>query len=261
MAKSNNDGSMSRSKPTYTIDLNADLGEGCTTDAEIMPYITSANIACGGHAGDHHTMQSSLHIAAMNEVCAGAHPSFPDRIHFGRKVMDMPIEEIGAEVREQIETLHELAQAMSVPLKHVKPHGALYLEASYRPELSHVIAQAVADAGIKRYFILAGADPQVHQDAEDLGLKVVKEGFADRGYTAEGNLLARDQKGALLPVPMAIAQGVGIAKHQRVCATDGKMVDVPAQSLCIHGDSPNAAELAKALREGLEQADVRVVAP
>lgn len=244
-----------------TIDLNADLGEGCKTDVEIMPYITSANIACGGHAGDQQTMRNSLHLAAMNEVIAGAHPSFPDRIHFGRKVIDMPVSEIGIEVREQIEELSVLAQEMGVPLKHVKPHGALYLEAAQKPELSYVIAQAVASAGIKKYFILAGADPQVHQDAEALGLQVVKEGFADRGYTAEGDLISRGQQGALLPVPMAIAQGIGIAKHQRVCAVSGVVVDVPAQSLCLHGDSPNAAELAQALRDGLEQAGVRVVAP
>lgn len=256
MLKTKNDRSM-----PYTIDLNADLGEGCETDVEIMSYITSANIACGGHAGDQQTMRSSLHLAAVNEVIAGAHPSFPDRIHFGRKVMDMPINEIGIEVREQIEGLFAISQEMGVPLKHVKPHGALYLEASQKPELSYAIAQAVASAGIKKYFILAGADPKVHQDAEALGLQVIKEGFADRGYTAEGDLISRDQQGALLPVPMAIAQGIGIARHQRVCAENGVMVDVPAQSLCLHGDGPNAAELAQALREGLEQAGVRVAAP
>jgi len=243
------------------IDLNADLGEGSPHEARVMPYVSSANIACGGHAGDEQTMRESLRLAARHGVAAGAHPGFPDREGFGRREMRFAPEEVRAFVREQIETLQAIGAQEGVTLRHVKPHGMLYTMAVRDAALARAVAQATADSGLGLYFGLAGEASVMLREASGLGLEAVGEGFADRGYAPDGSLWPREQAGALLPHAQAVAQGVRIAREGRTTAVTGEPVPVPARTLCLHGDGAQAAELARDLRRALEAAGVRVAAP
>ncbi|GGM21346.1 5-oxoprolinase subunit PxpA [Deinococcus aerophilus] len=242
-------------------DLNADLGEGSPHEAAVMPHVSSANIACGGHAGDVETMRDSLRLAARYGVAAGAHPGFPDREGFGRRELHFAPGEVTAFVREQIEALKTVAAREGVPLAHVKPHGMLYNMAVRDPVLAGAIAQAAADSGLRLYFGLAGHDSVMLREAQVRGLSAVGEGFADRGYAPDGSLWPRGQTGALLAHPEAVAQGVRIALEGQTQAVGGAAVAVPARTLCLHGDGAEAAELARDLRRALETAGVRVAAP
>ncbi|BDP42563.1 UPF0271 protein YbgL [Deinococcus aetherius] len=244
-----------------TIDLNADLGEGSPHEEFVMPFVSSANIACGGHAGDEGTMQGSLRLAAKHGVSAGAHPGFPDREGFGRREMHFPPGEVTAFVREQIEALKAVAAREGVRLAHVKPHGMLYNMAVKDAELARAIAVAAKGSGLPLYFGLAGEHSVMLREAEALGLEAVGEAFADRGYAPDGSLWPRGQAGALLPHNQAVAQGVRLAREGVGTAVTGETVRVPARTLCLHGDGAEAAELARGLRAALVGAGVRVVAP
>lgn len=244
-----------------SIDLNADLGEGSAHEEAVMASVTSANIACGGHAGDAGTMRDSLRLAARFGVAAGAHPGYPDREGFGRRELHFPPDEVTAFVREQIEALKVVAAREGVPLRHVKPHGMLYNMAVRDAALAHAIARAAADSGIALYFGLAGTDSVMLREAAALGLRALGEGFADRGYAPDGSLWPRGQAGALLGPADAVAQGVRVAREQRTVAVTGEVIAVPAGTLCLHGDGAQAAQLARELRAALRGAGVRVAAP
>lgn len=244
-----------------TIDLNADLGEGSPHEAAVMTVVTSANIACGGHAGDAGTMRASLRLAAACGVAVGAHPGFPDREGFGRRALKLTPQEVLATVREQIAALQAVAAEEGVTLRHVKPHGMLYNLAAQDEALARAVAQAAADSGLPLYYGLAGHASVMLREAERAGLRPVGEGFADRGYAPDGTLWPRGQAGALLDPQAAVAQGVAIATSGRVSAVTGEQVEVPARTLCLHGDGPQASEIARALRRALEAAGVRVAAP
>ncbi|THF86777.1 LamB/YcsF family protein [Deinococcus sp. KSM4-11] len=245
----------------HSIDLNADLGEGSAHEEAVMASVTSANIACGGHAGSPDTMRESLRLAARFGVAAGAHPGFPDREGFGRRELSFPPAEVTAFVREQIEALKAVAAREGVPLHHVKPHGMLYNMAVKDAVLARAIAQAAADSGLPLYYGLAGDTSVMLQEAAALGLDALGEGFADRGYAPDGSLWPRGQAGALLPAAEAVAQGVRIAREGFTVAVSGERVAVPARTLCLHGDGAEAAGLARELRTALEGAGVRVAAP
>lgn len=244
-----------------TIDLNADLGEGSAHEEAVMPHVSSANIACGGHTGDVSTMRESLRLTEVYGVAAGAHPSFPDRVGFGRRALEMSPLEVTAAVREQIEALKEVAARVGVTLRHVKPHGMLYNMAVKDPALSLAIARAVAASGIKVYYGLAGQNSVMLEEAAKLGLTVVGEGFVDRGYAPDGSLWPRGQEGALRPKKEAVEQGLAIALRGQVTAVTGETVEVPARTLCLHGDGAEAAEVARDLRAALEDAGLRVMPP
>ncbi|GGR94806.1 5-oxoprolinase subunit PxpA [Deinococcus sedimenti] len=244
-----------------SIDLNADLGEGSTHEETIMAAVSSANIACGGHAGDVSSMRDSLRLAARFGVAAGAHPGFPDREGFGRRELHFPPDEVRAFVREQIEHLKTVAAREGVPLRHVKPHGMLYNMAVRDEALARAVAQAAAGSGLPLYFGLAGPGSVMLREARAAGLHEIGEGFADRGYAPDGSLWPRGQAGALLPFDAAVTQGVRIAREGVTTAVTGEEVAVPARTLCLHGDGAEAAELAAALRAALETGGLRVGAP
>lgn len=246
---------------TLSIDLNADLGEGSAHEETVMGVVSSANIACGGHAGDAGTMRDSLRLAARFGVAAGAHPGFPDREGFGRRELHFPPDDVRAFVREQIEALKAVAAREGVPLRHVKPHGMLYNMAVRDETLARAVAQAAADSGVPLYFGLAGGGSVMLREARAAGLREIGEGFADRGYAPDGSLWPRGQTGALLDAAAATAQGVRIARDGVTTAVTGEPVAVPARTLCLHGDGAEAAELARALRAALEAAGLRVAAP
>ena len=233
------------------IDLNADLGEGAGNDEALMGLVSSANIACGWHAGDAQTMRQCVRWALQNGVAIGAHPSFPDRENFGRSTMHLPPEEIIAGVLYQIGALAAIAKAEGGALAHVKPHGALYNQAVKEPELAAAIVDAVRhfDPSLK-FFGLAGSG--MIDAARRAGLEPVEEVFADRGYMPDGSLVPRSQPGALIEDEEAsLAQTLSLVRDHQVRAIDGSIVPVNAQSVCLHGDGAHALAFARRIRERL----------
>lgn len=240
-----------------SIDLNADIGEytgtsGAALDDSILDFVSSASIACGGHAGDLQVMQRTVDSAATRGVAIGAHPSYPDRENFGRREMQITEEELEAELVSQIEALAGCCANAGVALRYVKPHGALYNVAARDAEIARVIAKAVRS--VNPSLVLLGlADSTMIYEAEHAGLTVACEAFADRAYLANGTLLSRDRPGAVLHDADVVAnRALVIARDQYVQTVDGVRLEVKADSLCIHGDNPEALALVKATRRALE---------
>jgi len=239
------------------IDLNSDLGESPEalandSDLELMRSITSANVACGGHAGDSATMTQTLIAARDLNVAVGAHPSFPDRVNFGRIAMQLPPQEIEQTVREQIASLKQIADSLAIRVVHVKPHGALYHAARQR-EVAEAIGRAAL--AIDRNLIMVGQAGSPTLDYwRAMGLRCAAEAFADRAYEADGTLRSRTLPGALNDLDGASAQAVEIALHHRALTNDGHTLAIDAQTICIHSDTAGAPAIARAVRRQLTSA-------
>lgn len=243
-----------------TIDLNCDLGEGAGWDGVLMPLITSANIACGAHAGDEASMRMAVRLARRQGVVIGAHPGFADREHFGRRELTLTHRELVTLVKTQVETLSEIAKEEGATVAYVKPHGALYNMVAREPRMADAIAEAVAhvDARLWLYGLAGGASLAAGRAR---GLRVAAEVFADRTYQANGSLTERSRPDALLAdEAAAIAQVLRIVREGRVRATTGVDVEIVAETVCLHGDNPAAVALARGLRAALIQSGVRVTA-
>ncbi len=242
-------------------DLNADVGEGVGQDAAHMPLISSANIACGAHAGDAGSMRETIVLARAHGVAIGAHPSFPDREHFGRREMQLTPAELHECIVEQVRELADIAAAEGTRLRHVKPHGALYNMAARDGELAETVVRAVHSVDpTLMLFGLAGS--VLLTAAERAGLRGVSEVFADRAYLPDGSLLPRQRPGSVMHNAAAVAvRAVGMARDAAVTAVDGSQVSVRADTICIHGDTPGAAALARRVRESLADAGITVSAP
>lgn len=240
------------------VDLNADLGEGAPDDAELLALVTSANIACGWHAGDARLMQATVRAALARGVAIGAHPSFPDRANFGRSEMQRPPDQVKADVIDQVGALAALVRAEGGRLNHVKPHGALYNQAARDPALADAIAEAVkAVDPMLALYGLAGSE--LLRAAARAGLRPVAEVFADRGYRADGSLVPRSQPGALIDDPAeAVARTLRMVREGVVQAVSGETVPLQAQTVCLHGDGPHALAFARALRTALTDAGVQL---
>jgi UPF0271 protein len=245
-----------------TIDLNCDMGEsfGAWTmgqDADVLEFVSSANIACGFHAGDPATMRRTVAAAVARGVAVGAHPSLPDLAGFGRREMRVSAEDAYALTLYQIGALAGMARAAGGRLAHVKPHGALYNMAAKDRALADAIAAAARDfdAGL----ILVGlAGSELPRAGDAVGLAVAHEGFADRRYETDGSLMARGKPGAVIDdVDAAVAQAIAIATRGEADGPDGK-VRIRADTICVHGDRPDAALFARRLRHGLEAAGVAI---
>jgi UPF0271 protein len=235
-----------------TMDINCDLGESFGVyklgrDAEIMPYISSVNIACGFHAGDPRVMVQTVRLAKKNGVAVGAHPGYPDLVGFGRRDMAMLPEEVEAMLLYQIGALAGICRAEGVDLIHVKPHGALYNKAAQDLTLATVIAQTLHK--FSEHLALVGlAGSRLIEAGVEVGLKVLSEGFADRVYELDGSLRSRNLRGAMLTDPGEVARhGVELAKNGVTAQKEGKTLHWDIQTICLHGDEPNAIENAKAL--------------
>lgn len=243
------------------IDFNCDLGEGCGNDAAILPSISSASIACGMHAGDPSTMEATIALCLANGVAIGAHPGYPDREHFGRRELDLRGAELRALLIYQVGALQALVRAAGGKLQHVKPHGALYNRAAVDRSTADVVVDAVhaLDPGLRLY-ALAGST--LVAAARAAGLAVVEEAFVERRYEADGTLAPRGHDDAVIDtIEDAAAQAIGILEHGQVRARTGELVQVQAQSLCLHGDRPDAAQFATRLRAVIESAGHSVRAP
>lgn len=234
------------------IDLNADLGEGSPGDAELLTLVSSANIACGFHAGDAQTMLTCVREALNNGVAVGAHPSFPDRENFGRTAMQLPLETVYAQTLYQIGSLSAIVQAQGGELRHVKPHGMLYNQAAKDAALADAIAKAVFD--LNPALILVGlAGSELIRAGERYGLPTRQEVFADRGYQADGALVPRSQPGALIDdEAQALVQTLEMVQNGRVKSIDGQWARVTAQTVCLHGDGEHALAFARRLRTAFE---------
>jgi 5-oxoprolinase (ATP-hydrolysing) subunit A len=241
-----------------SVDLNGDVGEGIGHDAALMPSLTSANIACGRHAGDMRTMTETVALALASGVAIGAHPGFDDRAHFGRRELSVSPADIVSLVADQIRDLVSVARTAGAAVTHVKPHGALYNMAARDRQLARAVAEGVAsvDASLV-LFGLSGSE--LVRAGEEAGLRTASEAFADRGYRPDGSLLPRDSPGAVLNDPEAvIARAVAMVRDRSVAASDGTRIALRVDTLCVHGDTPGAAALAGRLRAALVSAGVSV---
>jgi UPF0271 protein len=248
------------------IDLNADVGEHddaatVLLERSLFATVTSVNIACGVHAGGPDVMRRALALARETGVAAGAHPGFRDPEGFGRR--DLPIVPRSIEnlVAYQVGALLALARAEGIALTHVKPHGALYNQAARDEDVAAAVASAVrlVDPSLR---LVALAGSRLERVAAAAGLRVVPEGFVDRGYRADGTLVPRDQPGALVADPAAAAaRAVSLARDGRVDAVGGAPLQVRVETLCVHGDTPNALAIARAAREALEDAGLTLAPP
>ncbi|MGP9022025.1 LamB/YcsF family protein [Streptomyces sp. BR1] len=247
------------------IDLNADLGEGfgrwrLTDDEQLLSVVTSANVACGFHAGDAVTMRRVCALAAERGVRIGAQVSYRDLAGFGRRAMDVPPDELAAEVAYQIGALEVFARAAGSRVAYVKPHGALYNRVVHDEEQAAAVVEGVRLAG-EKLPVLGLPGSRLLALAAEAQLPVVSEAFADRAYTAHGTLVPRGGDGAVVSDPDAVVErSVAMARSGTVLARSGETVAVRARSLCLHGDTPGAVGLARRVRERLEGAGVRVEA-
>ena len=243
------------------LDFNCDLGEGCGSDAAIVPLISSASIACGGHAGDAESMQQTIALCLRHGVAIGAHPSFEDRVHFGRRELTCSATEIRALVTRQVAALAAMCADLGARLHHVKPHGALYNLAARDRDIAAAIASAIH--AFDSSLILYGLSGSRLTDAGSAaGLRVAHEVFAERAYDADGRLAARGTAGAVIEtLDASLAQVRTLLRDGVVVARNGTRVHLPADTLCLHGDRADAAEFARALRTVLQGEGVTIKAP
>ncbi len=245
----------------HRVDLNADLGEGANNDASILEFVTSANIACGGHAGDPALMARTIQLATDKRVAIGAHPGFPDREGFGRRELQVTPEEVHSFVVEQISSLLDLARTANAPMQHVKPHGALYNAGA--TDRAVVDAIAIAIATVDPTLVLYGlAGSELVAAGGRAGLRTAAEGFADRTYAADGTLTPRSDERALIQDPeAAAAQAIRLVTEGKVMSLQGSDVDVRVDTICLHGDSSHAVSFAQQIRLELEAAGIKVAPP
>ncbi|NJE02650.1 LamB/YcsF family protein [Thermococcus sp. MV11] len=246
------------------VDLNSDLGESfgryrLGLDEEVMNHITSANVATGWHAGDPLVMRKTVRLAGEKGVAVGAHPGYPDLLGFGRRYMKLSPEEARTYILYQVGALYAFARAEGIELQHVKPHGALYNALVKEEELARAVIEGIADFDRNLIFVtLSGSRPA--EMAEEMGVKVAHEVFADRAYNPDGTLVSRSRPGAVIHDKEEIAERViSMVKDGGVRAINGEWVELKADTICVHGDNPKAVEIASHIRKVLEEEGVRIV--
>jgi UPF0271 protein len=246
---------------SLVVDLNADLGEDAGHDDELLQLVTSANIACGFHAGDADSMRRSIEAARARNVAVGAHPSLFDRENFGRKELPVKANEVFDAVVYQLGIFAAIAEACGLRPNHVKPHGALYNMAARDSELADAIARAAVSVD-RQLIFFAPVNSALSRAGEAHGLQIAHEVFADRNYCRDGSLVSRSRPDALLHDPVDAAPRVlRMLREGKVRSVDGGEVDVRAETICLHGDNPEAVDFARALRAELEEQGVTFRAP
>ncbi len=255
--------------PVNKIDLNSDVGESFGNyklglDEDVIPLISSANIACGFHAGDPAVMRHTITIAKENGVAIGAHPGFPDLVGFGRRNLDASLEEIKDFVTYQIGALQAFAAAQGVKLQHVKPHGALYTMAVKNAAIWQAVAEAIAAVDSRLIlFVLAGTDRQnLEAVGAGHGIRIAYEFFGDRAYNSDGSLVSRKEPGSVIHDGDMVAEKVlKMVQEGRVVCKDGSEIELTADTICVHGDNPSALSLVRKIREALQASGVEIAPP
>ena len=243
---------------SFSVDLNCDMGEGMANDALIIPFTSSANIACGFHAGDEHIMQQTIELALQNNVAIGAHPSFPDKKNFGRTNMNFNAVEICDMVKQQVELLANIAVKNNCSLHHVKPHGALYNMASRDETIATAICKAIKETH-PTLVLYAQSGNKLISIAETLQIKTCSEVFADRTYQPDGSLTPRTAPNALLQNEKNVAaQVLQMVKENSVTTISGEKIPVKAGTICIHSDGDHAVEFAKLIYELLHSNNISI---
>ncbi|MFN3214234.1 MAG: 5-oxoprolinase subunit PxpA [Henriciella sp.] len=243
------------------LDLNADLGEGCAFDAELMSVVTSCNIACGGHVGDATSMRTALMLAKESGVAAGAHPSFPDRENFGRTKSALSGDALETSLRGQVSALKTEADQLGIPITHLKPHGALYnmaaLDAGLAQSVVNVLIETLPEAAL-----FGPPNSELEAAAQANDVTFVAEGFADRAYEANGQLRDRKSPGAVIhDVDAQTEQALGMATRGEVETYDRGAISLPVKTICVHGDTPGAFAAAQSIRAALEQSGISLCPP
>jgi UPF0271 protein len=251
---------------TIQIDMNSDVGESfgiykIGLDEEVIPHITSANIACGFHGGDPGVMRKTILLAKQNGVEVGSHPGFPDLMGFGRRNIDATLEEIQDYVVYQTGALQAFAVSQGVKLQHVKPHGSLYNMAVANPKIWGVIAEAMAKIDREMILVVLASSNKnpLLEIGKRYGIRIAFESFPDRAYNNDGSLVSRREKGAVIHDHETVARrALKMALEGKVIAIDGTEIELKADTLCVHGDNPAAVQMVKKIREGLKAAGVEV---
>ncbi|MCC3864496.1 LamB/YcsF family protein [Terrisporobacter petrolearius] len=247
----------------YRVDLNCDLGESfgrykLGLDEEVIKYVSSVNIACGFHASDPVVMEKTVKLAKDNNISIGAHPGFLDLMGFGRRNMDISLEEAKAYIKYQIGALYGFCKSENVKLNHVKPHGALYNMAAKDYNLSKAICEAICE--FDEEIILVGlSKSELIRAGEDVGLKCANEVFADRAYEEDGTLVSRKKDGAIITnEDEAIDRVIGMIVNEKVESINGKYIDIKADSICVHGDGIKALEFVKKINKKLKEDNIEI---
>lgn len=249
----------------FKVDLNSDLGESFGNykiglDEEVIKYVTSVNVACGWHAGDPLVMEKTIKLAKENEVAVGAHPGFPDLMGFGRRNLSVSPSEMKNYIKYQLGALMAFGKSQGKKIQHVKPHGAMYNMAAKDLKLAVAIAEAIYEVD-KDIILLGLANSELIKAGERVGLKVANEVFADRAYNADGTLVSRSKEGAVIhDADVAIARVIRMIKEGKVTSITGEDVEINAQSICVHGDNPEAVEFVKRIKTKLQEEGVKVTA-
>jgi len=243
----------------YKVDINCDVGEGIGNESELMPYISSCNIACGGHTGDTNSMQAVVKIARENNVKIGAHPSFPDKENFGRKVMDMTCAALFQSLKDQIGSLMSVMRKEHEQLHHVKPHGALYNLVTVDEESATVVVEVMKrfHLPLKLYVPFGSVIAEI---AENENIPITYEAFADRNYNSDLTLVSRQKDNALITDSKIIFEHVyRMITERKVRSIQGVEVEIKADTFCVHGDNPKAIELVKNLAKELTDNNVKIL--
>lgn len=243
----------------YTIDINCDLGEGVGNEAELMPYISSCNLACGGHAGDETTIKQVIELARQNGVGVGAHPSFPDKEHFGRRKLDISWEDLKASLLEQIGRVEDACQQAGIALHHIKMHGALYNLCASEAEYAHEITSFL-QKNYPKIPVYVPFNSEMERAAQS-NLKLIFEAFADRNYESDGSLVSRTQNNALITDKNElITQVIRLVKQGEIKPVSGPVFNLKADTICVHGDTANAVELVQLIHQKLTEESIQIKA-
>ena len=246
------------------VDINCDMGESFGIyrlgfDEEMMSHITSANIACGFHGGDPIVMERTVSLAKQNGVSVGAHPGFPDLVGFGRRNMELAPQEVRNDTIYQIGALSAFAKTLGLSLQHVKPHGQLYNLAAKDEPMTRAICDALLTLE-DSLILVALSGSRMAEIASKSGLKVAREAFADRAYHRDGSLVSRKKEGSVIHDPKRVAERViRMVQEGKIQSIEGNLIDLEVDSICVHGDTPGAVQLAQTIRKNLEGAGIRVL--
>ncbi|NJB70081.1 UPF0271 protein [Saonia flava] len=240
------------------IDINCDVGEGMGNEEKLFPFISSCNIACGGHAGDSNTMDEVVQLAIKNDIKIGAHPSYPDKANFGRISLNIPLLELQESIKKQINSLILVLKKNKAPLHHIKPHGALYNDIAMNLEMATVFLEAIEQYK-EDVYLYVPYNSVIEELAKENGYKIKREAFGDRNYNADLGLVSRSLPNALITSPKDVMKHLlHMIKNQNIKTSDGEIVEIYADTYCIHGDTPNALKILMYLSVELSKLNIYI---